>query len=378
MSNDNKSIPSIDDLISNDLSNKGNDINLDEFSLDTLNLDNLDSLLEKAPEPTKPTSVNSTDTILDIDEIFDPNGGSKIDSTDILDELDALSQAQSDDIAKEPVPSLFGATSATPDELVLPTEDKTPSEFNETITNESATKEELPLAAIAPTPKPTKKSLFGNKPKDKNKSKRAARPPRSGKSNNADSKRLMMIVIGAVIALALLIGVWFLLNNNTNNEMVEQIPVTNPATETLMDDSGSAAIETTGESVPSEGLPSDGTVDTSAIDAAVNGALPEPTTPTADPVTNITTTPSADVPAMNFDTSLIDVNAITQGEIPEDPALIKEEIDRLNDKDGQFAEQAKLIDEQLKMMQDLTKAKEEQIALLEAQIAQLEKEKEAK
>lgn len=60
---------------------------------------------------------------------------------------------------------------------------------------------------------------------------------------------------------------------------------------------------------------------------------------------------------------------------PSDPALIKEEIDRLNDKGTQIAEQEKIIKEQLVLMEDLTTAKAEQIALLEKQIAELEKKK---
>lgn len=99
--------------------------------------------------------------------------------------------------------------------------------------------------------------------------------------------------------------------------------------------------------------------------------------PTPDPVVEeVPAEPAAAaVPELNIDTTTIDAEAIEQAEIPEDPALIKEEIDRLSDKGERLSEQAKLIDEQLTMMADLTTAKEEQIALLEAQIAQLEAQK---
>lgn len=71
---------------------------------------------------------------------------------------------------------------------------------------------------------------------------------------------------------------------------------------------------------------------------------------------------------------VVNPDEILNAEIPSDPALIKEEIDRLTDKESQIAEQEKLIQEQLSMMEDLTTAKAEQIALLEAQIAELEKQ----
>ena len=78
--------------------------------------------------------------------------------------------------------------------------------------------------------------------------------------------------------------------------------------------------------------------------------------------------PNNNVPAVNPD-------EILNAEIPEDPALVKEEIDRLNDTGARLDEQGKIIEEQLTLMEDLTTAKAEQIALLEKQIAELEKQK---
>lgn len=85
--------------------------------------------------------------------------------------------------------------------------------------------------------------------------------------------------------------------------------------------------------------------------------------------------PGLPTPPLEIDTKMVDVNAIVQADIPEDPALIKEEIDRLSDKDARLSEQTKLINEQLGVIEELTSAKQEQIALLEAQIAQLEAQK---
>lgn len=391
MSNDNKSIPSIDELISNDLSNNGNSINLDEFNLDNLSLDNLDSMLEKAPEPTK-SKFDNVDITLDIDDMFSPADSRAGVGDNILDELDALSQAQSTTTSQSPslrdVPnkadSIFEVSEtfdATEADLLAPKEELASQLDGLDDMSSDGNKDDLPLAAIAPTPKPAKKSMFGSKSKDKSKSKRAARPPKAGKGNQ-DSKRLTMIVLGALVVLALLIGAWLFLNKGATGEAVSQVPVVDPATQAVepppeQTNETVETIETVDGTVEGEGLP-----DTSAIDMAVANAGttdPNATAPnTGADATTVPPAPTQEMPMMNLDTSLIDVDAITQGEVPEDPALIKEEIDRLNDKDGQFAEQAKLIDEQLKMMQDLTKAKEEQIALLEAQIAQLEKEKGSK
>ncbi len=120
----------------------------------------------------------------------------------------------------------------------------------------------------------------------------------------------------------------------------------------------------------------------SAAPAASTPAPAAPVTPPADN-TQVTADPAAatDTAAPTGDDILPEIkpvvnpDEILNAEIPNDPALIKEEIDRLADKETQIAEQEKLIQDQLTMMEDLTTAKAEHIALLEAQIAELEKQK---
>lgn len=108
---------------------------------------------------------------------------------------------------------------------------------------------------------------------------------------------------------------------------------------------------------------------------------PEPTpevapeTPEAPEETAEATAENTDTPALTGDFTPIDADAIVQAEIPDDPALIKEEIDRLADENSRLLDQAKDIDGILSDTEKLTSAKEEQIALLEAQIAQLEAQK---
>lgn len=66
---------------------------------------------------------------------------------------------------------------------------------------------------------------------------------------------------------------------------------------------------------------------------------------------------------------------ILNAKIPEDPALVKEEIDKLEQQEELYSQQEELLKEQIKDMETLTKDKAEHIALLEKQIAQLKAQK---
>lgn len=424
-----KSTPSIDELISNDLSKQKDDvINLDDFSLDNLNLDNLDSLLEKTPDTPTKAKADTKSISLDLDfgadekmpepkaktsptpeskpepktdkqpelkaeKTPDPKPTSKPvkDGSDILDELDALSQAQAkavraSTLSEPSLPSL----SSSPDDLNIsknPLLDELDDKETKTDDFELDSKDKDKAdnsSAVVPVPKPAKKSLFGNKKDKGNKSKRAARTP-TGKGDSKDTKRLMTIIIGAVAVLVLLIGAWFVLGGQgeevapTPEVASETTPAETPDTPAL-DTTSQAPSEglPTPEGVPADGMvsveggteaapPADGSFDTSALDAAAagvaQGTTPAPVTapvaPPADTGTNV---------------EIIDVDAITKADIPDDIALVKEEIDLLKDKGEQFSDQAKDLNKILGEMEQLTKQKEEQIALLERQIALLEEE----
>ena len=71
----------------------------------------------------------------------------------------------------------------------------------------------------------------------------------------------------------------------------------------------------------------------------------------------------------------VNPDEILNAQVPSDPALVKEEIDRLSDTNSRLKEQGKIAEDQLQVMEKLTTAKAEQIALLEKQIAELEKQK---
>lgn len=199
---------------------------------------------------------------------------------------------------------------------------------------------------IKATEKPTKKGtsgLFGKKDSPKpSKRPKPAKPAKAGGTDDltkllGNSKKLNTIILGGVIILAL-IGVMLYMVIGGNDESIDHHHALTPAvsTPTPTTTPEPEQVETQNQNIEH-------------IDAT------DSVLPTIKPV--------------------VDPDEILNATIPTDPTLIKEEIDRLTDKDAQIAEQEKLIQDQLTLMEDLTTAKAEQIALLEAQIAELEKQK---
>lgn len=178
-----------------------------------------------------------------------------------------------------------------------------------------------PVAAAAP-----KKSLFGKKPKTITK---AAKPPKAG---SHDPKKLNWMILAAMVALLLLVAAWFLTRS-------EPAPSVTPSP---------AAPVSSEPVVQAESSPSE-------------------TSETSDGVAEGAQDFALDIQELNPD-------EILKADVPSDPALIKEEIDRLADQDQRLAEQVKDIETYLSDLQKLNDAKEEKITLLEAQIAQLEAE----
>lgn len=208
------------------------------------------------------------------------------------------------------------------------------------------------LSANSPEPEPivaaapAKKSLFGSnkkQPRQKKSSFGAAKKSTNANANLSkianSPKSLNLIILGAVIALLLLVAAWFLANSDDAPTSPAEAPTAVPA-----------QVET----------PAEPTQQDSAAQPATDSTTESTAEPTVAPVA---------------DDALVNAEAILNAEIPQDEVLIKEEIDRLKDKDSQLAEQAKLIDEQLATLDQLTAAKEEHIKLLEAQIEQLEAQK---
>ncbi|MDO4897152.1 MAG: hypothetical protein Q3971_07300 [Moraxella sp.] len=169
--------------------------------------------------------------------------------------------------------------------------------------------------------KQDKKSPFGGFGK-KTATAPKTKAPKTPKATSPDTKKKNQLLIGALVCLALLALVAYLFLNNTsliNTPAPTPTPVATPAP--------------------------------APAPAPANENILPNTTPTINP------------------------DEILNAEIPSDPALVKEEIDRLNDTGARLDEQGKIIEEQLTIMEDLTTAKAEQIALLEQQIAELEKQK---
>lgn len=94
-------------------------------------------------------------------------------------------------------------------------------------------------------------------------------------------------------------------------------------------------------------------------------------------VTNVVTTSptTTDSATASSNLTLIKPEEILANPIPNDPALAKEEMDKLADQSTHLAEQQKMMEDQLRMTKELSDKKAERIALLEQQIAQLEAQK---
>lgn len=75
--------------------------------------------------------------------------------------------------------------------------------------------------------------------------------------------------------------------------------------------------------------------------------------------------------------NLITPEEILAPELPQDPTLAKEELDRLDEQSSQLADQQAMMNEQLDMMHELSSKKAERIQLLEQRIAELERQQAA-
>lgn len=199
-------------------------------------------------------------------------------------------------------------------------------------------------------PPPAKKAgLFGGKGKDTKDKKGKkddspfAKAPSKKPAGKKDLKKQLTLILGAMGVILVLGLLWVFLGKSEEPA---------PAPEPTPVETQAPAPEPTPEATETPETPVD-TAGTTEGATAENTATPAPT----------------------GDFAPIDADAIVQAEIPDDPALIKEEIDRLADENSRLLDQAKDIDGILSDTEKLTSAKEEQIALLEAQIAQLEAQK---
>lgn len=114
--------------------------------------------------------------------------------------------------------------------------------------------------------------------------------------------------------------------------------------------------------------------DTAPADTAPATAEVEAPNQSDTLVESATSTNDANSTAVITPVTPVDVASIESAPIPEDPALIREEMDRLADEKARLAEQEKALEEQKALASEIADKKEEQIKLLEQQIALLEKQ----
>lgn len=174
------------------------------------------------------------------------------------------------------------------------------------------------------------------------------------KSAKQSSPNLLKLLLALVILAILGLLAFLFLDNNQDEPVVAQ-PI--PTPEVVADAPQTvdlAAAAEQAQPVTEMDTADTGIDDTNAIDV-----------PTESGVVDITPPPKPNLTAAE----------ILNADIPKDPALIKEEIDKLQQQEELYSEQEDLLQKQINDMEALTKDKAEHIALLEKQIAQLEAQK---
>ena len=211
---------------------------------------------------------------------------------------------------------------------------------------------DVPDELINASSKPAKESKFKAFGATKNNKASKTKLTSGAKSSNGNKKSNALLIAGLACALAIAgAGYVFLMGDNS-------------ATNTPAANTASVAPPPAQEQQPVDpslqGVPADG----QNPDAMANN----PSAPT--------TQDNAAMPGANPNAGQgVNPDEILNAQVPSDPALVKEEIDRLSDTNSRLKEQGKIAEDQLQVMEKLTTAKAEQIALLEKQIAELEKQK---
>lgn len=118
----------------------------------------------------------------------------------------------------------------------------------------------------------------------------------------------------------------------------------------------------------------DSTDSTKTTDSTETGAA---ATASAPVQTMIVPRAAEQVPQVASGINLITPEEILAPELPQDPTLAKEELDRLDEQSSQLADQQAMMNEQLDMMHELSSKKAERIQLLEQRIAELERQQAA-
>lgn len=371
--------PSIDDLINDNAKTKNTQAGEQtEFSLDDLTLENIgqiSELIETNNQPKKQDAIiNLDDFDFGVDESRQTPPKENTDK-DALDKKNiTLQKAQnttnkpaertntaqksknSDDIADTiETPKKSDKADNAIEAVANPT-NKTSTKATQDLNQSNPTTNTPTTPPNANSQAPTvvtapKKPLFGSK-KNKPKPTLKTKTPTKGNKNPSDNKRLMLIIFGAIIALALVIVVgYFMMGDNQTEPSFTPIDTSQ---------------NTANTNIPTAELPVENNQDES-----LDGGLEHGDEATNPPSENAPT----DISEMLSVPENIDTSAILQADIPDDPALIKEEIDRLNDIEERLAEQANDINQSLSEIDELTKAKEAQIALWEEEIALLEAQK---
>lgn len=369
---------------------------MDAFSLDSLDLDalNIEGNELKADTPTQPAkdglsfddfdfdSLNLDGTVSTPTASFEPTanqpqtvGQDNLAEADImsaLDELDLDAHAPHTDPVS--TPNDF-ASAPTLDTSALPTHHDDNNLQTDTALGVAGVAGATALASDNPTNrpipplhdeqpiKPPKKGLFGmgkgSKPAKLPVGKTTITKTTTHTKPITGAKKPNMLLLGLIpVALLALGGLYFLMQGN-EEPAPTPAPVAKPK----------PAVVAPVASVPA-----------TASVALTNASLASATASTSMATASVTATAStvtASASSTNAPINTIAPEEILKPDVPNDPAIAKEEIDRLAEQSNQLKDQEKMIEEQLAMMNELSSKKEERIKLLEQQVAQLEQQKAA-
>lgn len=321
----------------------------DVFSFDDLDLGDIPPQTNTTPQTTTPTAHQSDFSaeamdlnIFDNLDDLDLNTPTATSATTPVTTPVVTTKTDITDTASETVP----APSAPQPVLTKTDEHTPPADFDDTIDKIMA----QPVST--PVPEKKKTGLFGRTATKKTVVTKQPLP-----AKKKDNNKLLMLLLPLLLLGA---GAWYFMTQM--NDEPAPAPVAAPVVKPK-------------PAAPVASTPTVASTVTASVTASTASA-----TATASSVSTTSSTATTATASSPTDTPVNTVSAeeILKPALPEDPAIAKEEMDRLAEQSNQLKEQEKMIEEQLAMMNELSSKKEERIKLLEQQVAQLEQQKAGK
>lgn len=329
--------------------------NFDDFDFDSLNLDGTVS----TPTANQPQPLAQDDL-------------AQADIMSALDDLDlGTSTTHNDPVSpSNDFDNAFDNNDSGLDNSTLPTDHNPQADMAlgmagvagaAALASDNPTNRPIPPLHDEQPVKPPKKGLFGrgkgDKPAKLPVGKTTITKTTTHTKPMTGAKKPNKLLLGLIpLALLVLGGLYFLMQDN-EEPAPTPVPVAKPKPAVV---APVASVPATASVAITNASLASATASTSMATASVaSTAIASASSPTIAPINTIAP------------------EEILKPDVPTDPAVAKEEVDRLAEQSNQLKEQEKMIEEQLAMMNELSSKKEERIKLLEQQVAQLEQQKAA-